>query len=58
MLRKIRRSVARHNLAEQEISIFGKYTTETVKVFDKRTGKESYKDVRKSYFSKVWRSWL
>lgn len=57
MLRKIRRSVARYNLEQQDIHIFGKYSTETVKMLDKRTGKESFKDVQKSYFSKVWRAW-
>ena len=56
MLRKIRRSVARHNLQQQDISIFGKYSPVTVLTKDKRTGKYSYKEVMKSYFSKVWRS--
>ena len=57
MLRKIRRSVARYNLQQQDIKIFGKYSPVTAKAFDKRTGKESYCDVNKSYFSRVWRTY-
>lgn len=57
MLRKIKRSVARYNIAQQDISIFGKYSPVTTKVYNKRTGKKSFRDVNKSYFSRVWRAY-
>lgn len=59
MLRKIARSVARHNIAQMvDTSIFGKYSPKTVLVKDKRTGRYSYRDVQKSYFARSWRSYV
>lgn len=57
MLRKIKRSIARHNMEQQEISIFGKYSPATVLVKDGRSGKMSYQEVMKSYFSRAWRAY-
>ena len=57
MIRKIKRSVARYNLYNQDIPIFGKYAPVKTKVYDKRKRKIVEKEVQKSYFSRIWRSW-
>ena len=56
MLRKLRRSVARHNMEQQDIHIFGKYSLKTMKV-PNRNGNLEEQDVMKSYFSLNWRAW-
>ena len=58
MLRKIRRSVARHNMEQQDIHIFGKYTTTTEKKKVGRLNKYKEDTVQKSFFSKAWRAYL
>ena len=57
MIRKIKRSIARENIQNRGIKAFGKYSPETVLVRDKRTGKQSYQDVMRSYFARTWRNW-
>jgi len=57
MLRKIKRSIAKYNLKQQDISIFGKYSPATALVKDKYTGNVSYQEVMKSFFSRVWRAY-
>ena len=57
MLRKIKRSIAKYNMKQQDISIFGKYSPVTVLVKDRRSGKMSYREVMKSYFSRAWRAY-
>lgn len=47
-MRKIRRSVARYNIKQQDIKIFGKYAVVNV----------NGKNVLKSFFARSWRSWL
>ena len=58
MLRKIKRSVARYNIMQQEIPIFGKYGKSTVKKLNKRPGKFEEQERLRSYFARSWRSWL
>ena len=50
MLRKIKRSIARHNMAMKGISLFGKYTVVEA------NGKKR-KDT-KSFFARKWREYL
>lgn len=59
MFRKIKRSIARHNIEQMDISIFGKYGTKNdVPVRNKRTGRIERKDMTKSFFSRNWRAYL
>ncbi len=58
MLRKIARSVARHNIEQMDISIFGKYSPREALVKNGRTGKFEYRDVQKSFFARSWRSYV
>ena len=58
MLRKIRRSVARYNIKQQDISIFKKYGKSTVKKLNKRTGKIEEQEKMRSFFARAWRTWL
>lgn len=57
MLRKIRRSVARFNLKQQDIHIFKMYTTCSGRKWDKRKKKFVEEDMSKSFFSKAWRDY-
>lgn len=58
MIRKINRSVARHNIEQQDISLFKKYAPQTAMVRNKRTGKmERRDDVMKSFFARSWRAY-
>lgn len=58
MVRKIKRLIARHNLAMQEISIFGKYAPAKISKFNKRTKKMQEQNSQRSFFARVWRSYL
>ena len=57
MMRKLKRSAARHAMEQQQIDIFGKYAPKKVPVRNKRTGKFQYEEVNKSFFARSWRSW-
>lgn len=58
MIRKIKRSVARYNIAQQDIDIFGKYAPKEVMVRDKYTKKPHREKVQKSFFARSWRAYL
>ena len=58
MIRKIKRSIARHNLAMQEIPIYGKYSLAEGMRYNKRCKKYTKQEWQRSYFARVWRSWL
>ena len=59
MLRKLRRSVARHRMVEeQDLKLFGKYAPKTAKVWDKRKKKFVLRDdVQKAYFARSWKAY-
>ena len=57
MLRKIRRSVAKYNMQQQDIHFFKMYTTCEAKKWDKRKKKFILTDMSKSYFSRAWRGY-
>lgn len=58
MLRKIRRSVAKANIQNQDISLFRKYAPSKKYVFDKRKKKMVEKECYRSFFARNWRAWL
>lgn len=57
MLRKIRRSVARYNMQQQDIHIFGMYTTKEELKKCGRLNKYKLDTASKSFFSKAWRGY-
>lgn len=57
MLRKIKRSVARYNIEQQDIDVFGKYSPKETLVRNKRTGKMERREVNKSFFARSWRAY-
>lgn len=58
MLRKIRRSVAKFYIHNEETSLFKKYAPSVKKTWDKRKKKMVEKPCQRSYFARVWRSYL
>lgn len=55
MLRKLKRSIARYNIGQQGIDIFGKYSPKEMPVLNKRTGKFQREEVQRSFFARYWR---
>lgn len=63
MIRKIKRSVARYNIEQQDIDIFGKYAPkETIVrggcIDGVYTKKPHRATVSKSFFARSWRAYL
>ena len=58
MLRKIRRSIARYNLQQQDIPLFGKYAPKEVRVKQGKRNVWKTQTMQKSYFARSWRAWL
>ena len=55
-VRSLARGIARYNIQQQEIPVFGKYGKDMIK----RTyrGKMRNVETMRSYFARSWRGWL
>lgn len=58
MIRKIKRSVARHNIEQQDIDIFGKYAPKETMIRGGYTKKPHRESIQRSFFSRSWRAYL
>ena len=58
MLRKIKRSVARHNMEQQDIDIVGKYAPKETLIRGGYTKKPHRESIQRSFFSRSWRAYL
>lgn len=57
MIRKIKRSIARYNMQQQDIDIFGKYAPKEVLVQKGYSNKPHRETVQKSFFARSWRAY-
>ena len=56
-VRSMARGIARYNIGQQDIPIFGKYTQEQGLVRKGKSKKYKLDWVKKSFFSKQWRAY-
>ena len=55
-VRSLARGIARYNITQQDIPVFGKYASGMIKRSYK--GKMRNVECLRSYFARSWRSWL
>ena len=55
-IRSLARGIARHNIQQQEIPLFGKYAKGEIK--KSYRGKMRKVETMRSYFARSWRGWL
>ena len=56
-VRSLARGIARYNISQQDIPIFGKYTQQKGLVRKGKSKKYRTDWIRKSYFSRSWRAY-
>lgn len=55
-VRSLARGIARYNIGQQEIPVFGKYSRGMIK--RSYRGKMRNVETMRSYFARSWRGWL
>lgn len=58
MIRKIKRSVARYNMEQQDLHFFGKYAPKETLIRGGYTKKPHRESIQRSFFSRSWRAYL